>query len=708
MKSHVSFLLLATCTGAAAWAGDPESRSLESGDHILETVVVTDTREGKAKKDLPESVSVVGREQIENVAPSHPSDLLNRVPGVHVNNLGGEGHMTSIRQPLTTAGVYLFLEDGIPTRPTGFFNHNGLYEVNMPQADAVEVVRGPGSALYGSDAIGGIINTLTAAPPEETAGKFDIEHGSHGWRRALLAGGTSYAPGAGIVASLNVTDTEGFRHDDDFERTSLNLRWDTPLAEDVRAKTIFAWSDIDQSGVSALDEQDYKHDPERNYYSGDIARREVYALRLSSELAWQMSDNELITFTPFYRDNRMDLMPSWMLTYDPVDYTTAFQSYGLLGKYRLALPSIHGEFIAGADLDSTPSTYEEDQLAMTRRGTDFVAYRHTERRNYDYDATQHSISPYLHFDSEILPRLRGSLGVRHDRFVVDYDDNLDASVPELKWLRPETQENTYEQTRSKIGLVYSLSANHNIYTNYREAFRIPTAGQLFRSGRNLNTDQLDPVTSASSEIGIRGALDFLHMDWLSYELALYRMNTQDDIVTYIEGFDRKITNAGETQHDGIEIGLNGDITPEWGFSVAWTYTEQTYEDFSAQCTFPVCAPAKTIRFDGNNIAQAPQTLGNASLAYQPNGLRSLRLEAELVHMGDYYTDQTNTQGYDGHNLFNLRGRYLLNDEVEVYGRIENVTGKRYSTSTSNAVGSPDLEYRPGNPRTFYMGARYLF
>jgi iron complex outermembrane receptor protein len=701
MSQRWPVILLIACATPTALADHSE-------DHVLETVVVTDTREGKAKKDLPESVSVINKDEIENVAPSHPADLLNRIPGVHVNSLGGEGHMTSIRQPITTAGVYLFLEDGIPTRPTGFFNHNGLYEVNMPQADAVEVVRGPGSALYGSDAIGGIINTLTAAPPEEVSGKIDVEHGSHGWRRTLLSGGTSYAENAGIVASLNVTDTEGFRHDDDFERTSLNLRWDTPIGETVKAKTIFAWSDIDQSGVSSLDENDYKHDTERNYYSSDIARREVYALRLSSELSWQMSDNELITLTPFYRDNQMDLMPSWMLTYDPVDYTTAFQSYGLLAKYRLAIPSIKGEFIAGFDTDSTPSTYEEDQLAVTSAGKDFISTRYTGRRNYDFETTQDSISPYLHFEWELLERLRASVGVRNDRFMVDYDDKMDPSVPELKWLRPDSQENTYEQTSSKLGLIYALSTNHNIYTNYREAFRIPTAGQLFRSGRNLDTDQLDPVTSASTEIGIRGALDFLHMDWLNYELALYRMNTQDDIVTYIEGFDRKITNAGETQHDGVEIGLNGDITPEWGFSIGWTYTEQTYEDFSAQCTFPVCNPAKTINFDGNDIAQAPQTLGNTSLAYQPDWLRALRLEAELVHMGDYYTDQTNTQSYDGHNLFNLRGRYLINDELELYGRLENVTDKRYSTSTSNSVGNPDLEYRPGNPRTVYVGARYNF
>ena len=72
--------------------------------------------------------------------------------------------MTAIRQPITTNPVYLYLEDGIPTRSTGFFNHNALYEINVPQAGRIEVFKGPGTALYGSDAIGGIINVSTRAP----------------------------------------------------------------------------------------------------------------------------------------------------------------------------------------------------------------------------------------------------------------------------------------------------------------------------------------------------------------------------------------------------------------------------------------------------------------------------------------------------------------------------------------------------------------
>lgn len=76
-----------------------------------EMIVVTSSRQAQSLTNLAESVTVLNEQLIKDVSPGHPAELLNRVPGVHVNDLEGEGHMTAIRQPITTGGVYLFLED---------------------------------------------------------------------------------------------------------------------------------------------------------------------------------------------------------------------------------------------------------------------------------------------------------------------------------------------------------------------------------------------------------------------------------------------------------------------------------------------------------------------------------------------------------------------------------------------------------------------
>ena len=162
-----------------------------AADQALGEVTVTATREGQLVSETPASVGVIKEKALREVKPSHPSEIMGQVPGVWVNVTGGEGHQTAIRQPLTTNPVYLYLEDGIPTRSTGFFNHNALYEVNLPMAGGIEVSKGPGSALYGSDAIGGVINVLTRRPPTKAEAEGSFEAGSYGWRRALVSGGNS-------------------------------------------------------------------------------------------------------------------------------------------------------------------------------------------------------------------------------------------------------------------------------------------------------------------------------------------------------------------------------------------------------------------------------------------------------------------------------------------------------------------------------------
>ncbi|MFT6153687.1 MAG: outer membrane cobalamin receptor, partial [Bermanella sp.] len=73
--------------------------SFSEENTLLDKVVITSTKEQRSKSELAESVSVLTRQEILNVSPSHPSEILNRSAGVYINNLGGEGHMTAIRQP---------------------------------------------------------------------------------------------------------------------------------------------------------------------------------------------------------------------------------------------------------------------------------------------------------------------------------------------------------------------------------------------------------------------------------------------------------------------------------------------------------------------------------------------------------------------------------------------------------------------------------
>ena len=123
-----------------------------------------------------------------------PSEIVNRTPGVYVSNFGGEGHATAIRQPITTKALYAYLEDGVPIRSTGFFNHNALYEINIPQAGRLEVIKGPGTAVYGSDAVGGVVNAFTRDPSPTPEAEVFVEGGSSTYLRGLGTASTHLRP----------------------------------------------------------------------------------------------------------------------------------------------------------------------------------------------------------------------------------------------------------------------------------------------------------------------------------------------------------------------------------------------------------------------------------------------------------------------------------------------------------------------------------
>lgn len=329
----------------------------------LEEVVVTGVREVELLKETPSTVGVVKEEEIKAIRPSHPSEVMNRVPGVWVNVTAGEGHITAIRQPLTTNPVYLFLEDGIPVRSTGFFNHNALYEINIPGADRIEVIKGPAGALYGSDAIGGTINVMTRPPSLTPELEVNPEIGEDGWYRVLVSGSNTWGDD-GYRLDLNMTNYDGWRERTSYKRESFTLRWDRLLAGGATLKTILAYSHIDQDsgGSNGLEWNDYQNKPWYNYQTFDF--RKVEAFRLSTTYENELSEKGLLSIIPYIRWNRMDLLPGWGIfksgaKYYGYDSDTRFYSLGLLLKYRHDLDTWRSRLILGIDLDWSPGRYDE-------------------------------------------------------------------------------------------------------------------------------------------------------------------------------------------------------------------------------------------------------------------------------------------------------------------------------------------------------------
>lgn len=668
--------------------------ALTAAAQVIAPMVVSATREMQRRKDVSATIDVLDGAALREARAAHPAAIVNRIPGVHVAELSGEGHSTAIRQPISTKPLYLYLEDGVPTRSTGFFNHNALYEVNLPQAGGMEVLKGPGTALYGSDAIGGVINVLTRAAPPSPTVDLSAEAGAYGYRRLLATGG--FAKGRqGLRLDLNLTAAEGYKDNAPYERTSATVRHDVAGAEGWSLRTVVTGTTVNQRDVLALNRVNFIDRPRLN--RSPIAFRDVSALRWSTAIERERGASQ-ISITPFARHNGLELIPNWQLTFNPEIWDTQNQSYGLLLRVRRDFTPMRMRVIAGADLEYSPGSVHNNAIASTRTGPDSVWNSYTVGApHYDYDVTYRQGSPYLHAEFSPVPRARVDVGLRHDNVGYDYVTRLEP-VDTGRFRVPDDTRRHFQRLSPKVGLAVDLTDRLNAYASYRQGFRAPSQGQLFQQGANRSTVGLRPVVAHSTEAGLRGSLG----DRVLYSVAVYDMRVRNDILSILDGAGvTTSSNAGETRHRGVEASMGAALLPLLRLDGAWSTATHTYEDW----VIPVAG--RNVSFAGHTMEQAPHTSGNLLLTWKPPLLNGGRVAVEWSHTGTYYMDAENTHTYGGFDLWTLHGNYRLHGGAEVFGRVANLADTRFAELVSyNAFNGE--QYTPGNPRTVFAGLRWTW
>ncbi|MGH7581088.1 MAG: TonB-dependent receptor, partial [Gemmatimonadales bacterium] len=656
----------------------------------LPEVVVSSSREEQLASTTPVSVGVIRGDEIRETRGHHPAEIVNRTPGVYVSNFGGEGHATAIRQPITTKALYAYLEDGVPIRSTGFFNHNALYEINIPQAGRLEVIKGPGTAVYGSDAVGGVVNAFTRDPSPHPEGELFLEGGSTTYVRGLGTASTTVGR-SGFRADVNLTRSGGWREATPYDRQSGTVRWDYRLGDRSRLKTVAAFSHIDQPGDGGgdLTPDDYATVPSRTY--SPIAFRRVKAARLSTELQ-VMGETSAFGATLYTRYNELDLLPSWQLSFDPQVWESRHRSVGLLTRYRRLVAPLRTNLSTGVDFEYTPGSRLETEIAPSRAGQVFTGFT-TGEVQYDYDVTFWQASPYAQADVSLPGRVQLSVGARYDHIGYDYDNRL-SDLATGSHRRPASTGVTFDRISPKLGATWELAPNANLFASYREAFRAPSESQLFRQGSAVSTVDLKPVRAKSWEAGFRTALAGI----VTFEATGYSMRLRDDILTFFDPTNglRLTQNAGATNHRGVEVGVGVGVAPGLRLDGAVSYAKHTYVEWQ---------PRPGVDYTGNEMELAPRFLGNGRLSYRPPFLSRGLVAVEWVKLGSYWMDPENTHKYDGHDLFNLFATVPLMEHLELSGRVTNLGDRRFA-ETSSFNPQQGERFRPGAPRQFFLGAQY--
>src|SRR5688500_3889051 len=228
--------------------------SLSPSSNNLQQIIVTANREAGLRTDAPVAISKLSPLIINETKPAVIAELVNKVPGVVMLNYNNEQHGMSIRQPMGTSAYFLYMEDGLPMRPMGVFNHNALIEMNMLSISSLEVVKGPASSLYGPEAVGGAVNFITHRATSMPTATLGLQADQWGYRRIQYAAGGTIGPKVGVYLSgFEGRQRDAWQTSSDYDKSSVSMRVDLSLSQKTTLTATFSGNEYNSVMAGSVD-----------------------------------------------------------------------------------------------------------------------------------------------------------------------------------------------------------------------------------------------------------------------------------------------------------------------------------------------------------------------------------------------------------------------------------------------------------------------
>jgi iron complex outermembrane receptor protein len=660
-------------------------------DNTLESIVITADRRQSALRDVPASIFVVGADTLETVRHTHISETLVRVPGTWISRGNGQESLTAIRSPVLTGagscGAFQMSLDGIPMRASGFCNVNQIFEANTEQAGTVEVIRGPGSILYGANALHGAINIISAPISGSWSSDFSYEVGPHKYNR--VRGTVSDSVGQhGYRISFNGNADDGYKHDSGFDQQKLSMqhRYDSGSALTV-TNTLHA-TNLNQETAGFIQGRDaYKDDDLKRFNPNPESFRDARSIRLSSRFDWAQANGGQLSVTPYYRKTDMDFLQHF-LPGTPLEENGQY-SFGLQTMYSSNQDAAL-RWQAGLDLESTKGYLKETQSVPTI-GSPLLVATIPIGKHYDYTVDATLLSPYAQVKYQANDSNQLSLGLRYEQLEYDYDNRMiDGRVRDngtpcamggCRFNRPGDRSDSFDNVSAQLGWIHDLDQSQQVFVNLARAFRAPDTNEMYRLQGTQNVADLASEEMDSAEIGYRAS-----RERISYALAAFYMDKENVI---FQDSNRINISGARTRHRGLEMNTAMAVSEAVTLSFAATWAKHTYEGN---------LNPGAVQLAGLDIDTAPRWMGSSQLQWQIDADRSIELE--WVHMGSYFMDEVNVFKYPGHDLVNLRYQAQLRDNWYYSARVTNLLNTEFAERAD--VGFGQERYFVGEPISLYL------
>ncbi|MAP45401.1 MAG: TonB-dependent receptor [Sphingobium sp.] len=642
LKNSVAFVALSIAFPALAQA--PEEMFDDSG------IVVTATRTPTPLDQVPASITVLDKAAIDRAQDIGATELLLRTPGISMSRNGGYGTATSLRIRGAESEQTVVVIDGVklndPSSTGGGYNFANLL---IGDAQRIEVLRGPQSTLWGSQAIGGVVNIVTASPQAPIEGSFDIEAGSRDTVSARAALGGVSGPLSWRIGGQSFT-TEGisaiapaFGGGERDGYTNRNVAGRAELALGANAsidlRGYYSTGRVEIDGFSG-DAPDYSHNREFVGYAG--LNFALLDGRLRNRIAYNYTDTDRDSYSPELEQP---------LSFEAAGKNRRFEYQGIFDLSDRISATFGVENERSRFKSRSPSGSLADPLPDFVRGKAEIT------------------SVYGQLTVRPLDGLTINGGVRHD------DHNRYGG-----------------RTLFSAGGIWTLPSGTTLRASYGEGFKAPSLYQLFSEYGNVN---LDPERAHGWEAGAQQAF---FGDMLTIGATYFERTTTGQII--YNGCD-----VGTT--DPLCV-VPGTDTPRWGYylNVARAEAHGVEADAAFRLggltldgnyswTVAEDRSAGTAN-EGNWLPRRPRHLANASLSY--DFAFGLTLGSAVRWAGKSYDNASNATRLDDYTLVDLRAEYRLSDSLRLFARAENVFDEQYMTA-----------YRYGTlGRSIYAGIRGRF
>lgn len=668
---------------------------------LLQEVVVTANRETAKRSEAPVAIATLNAKTIQDAKAVSIDQVLNKVSGVYMVSLGNEQHQMSIRQPMTTKSLFLYLEDGIPIRTTGLFNHNALLELNMAAVKNIEVIKGPSSSLYGSEAIGGVVNFITLVPTAVPMAKLSFQGNNIGYKRGDLQAAFTTGKWGFSLSGYHAEKNGGRLEYSDYKKTTLTGRIDYRFSEKTKLSNSITWLDYYSDMPGGVDSAMFASKTFRNPQT--FTYRKVSALRFHSSLTHAWKDKSKTTAALVYRDNIIGQNPAYAIKEDyrrqgntwvgkknlahgEVN-NSSFNSYAFMTQHKQNLRWKEAVIIAGVNADISPSAYTAQYIRINKDTVSkkYTGYQATDSTLTHYKTGINNYAGFINFEFNPIQKLHLVTSLRYDYFHYDFNNYL---KPSSYSGSPDTV-NDFSAISPKLGFTYNFSNRTGVYANYSQGFVPPQVTEMYKG---VKVPNLNPSTFYNYEVG--GWAEIIK-DKLSADFSAYQLEGTNEVISVrLDDGSGENRNAGKTLHRGIELGMNATPVKPVSIRFSGAFSKHEFREFLE----------KGNNYKGNQMNNAPGWMHNAEVWYRPSFVKGLRLGVEWQKIGSYFMDPKNTVKYKGYNVMHVRAGYQIKS-LEVWVNMMNATDNYYAYIASK---STSYSYTLADPRHFNMGLSYDF